>query len=77
MLRSLVFETHANVFRCVMRGRKLLLLEVQSHAEMISPRATNPTYSYLIYWRNGLYLFFRREGEPNANLRPREYSVTQ
>ena len=34
-LRSLAFETHANVFRCVMRGRKLLLLEVQSHAEMI------------------------------------------
>ena len=35
MLRGLVFETHANVFRCVMRGHKLLLLEVQSHAEMV------------------------------------------
>ena len=69
MLRSLAFETYANVFRCVVRGHKLLLLEVQSHAEIISSRATNPTYSYLIYWRN--------EGEPNANFRPHEYSVTQ
>ena len=41
MLRSLAFETHANVFRCVMRGHKLLLLEVQSNPEMFSSRAPN------------------------------------
>ena len=41
MLRGLAFETHANVFRCVMRGHKLLLLEVQSNAEMFSSWAPN------------------------------------
>ena len=69
MLRSLAFETHANVFRCVMRGHKFLLLEVQSHAEMISSLATNPTYSHLIYWRNGLYLFSLKRGRAKRELK--------
>ena len=49
MLKSLAFETHANVFRCVMGGHKLLLLEVPSHAEIISSRATYPTYNRSLY----------------------------
>ena len=53
----------------VLRGRKLLLLEVQSHAEMISSRATNPTYSHLIYWRNGLYLFSLKRGRAKRELK--------
>ena len=69
MLRSLAFETYANVFRCVVRGHKLLLLEVQSHAEIISSRATNPTYSYVIYWRNGLYLFSLKRGRAKRELK--------
>ena len=30
-------------------GTQIALLEVQSHVEIISSRATNPTYSHLIY----------------------------